>query len=142
MLLKDPVLYVKDERNYSHLEMMASTGKQSPASFEKINYPCKYVNTKTANTPVIDFFFHRGKLAIIEKVVNNKSREYASVKIRLEPVTLLAEKQNEQDKRNSSELIVEIIYIPLCSWLLFLKRIESEGRRYCPRKICTKNELR
>jgi len=81
-------------------------------------------------------------LAIIEKVVNNKSREYASVKIRLEPVTLLAEKQNEQDKRNSSELIVEIIYIPLCSWLLFLKRIESEGRRYCPRKIYTKNELR
>jgi len=58
MLLKDPVLYVKDERNYSHLEMMASTGKQSPASFEKINYPRKYVNTKTGriNTPVIDFF--------------------------------------------------------------------------------------
>ena len=38
--------------------MMASTGKQSPASFEKINYPRKYVNTKTGriNTPVIDFF--------------------------------------------------------------------------------------
>lgn len=66
MLLNDPVLYVKDERNYSRLEMTAGTDfrvelpqqKQSPALFEKINYPCKYVNPRTGriNTPVIDFF--------------------------------------------------------------------------------------